>query len=83
VSAKTPAGPLVAKRDARHALLGKHNPHHDERGRFTTADDMRAPPVARDLDACRPRLARWAAYGAAMSNVGATSDTDTVAYPEG
>ena len=32
------AGPLVAKRGATHALLGKLNPHRDERGQFTTAD---------------------------------------------
>jgi hypothetical protein len=31
-------GPLVAKRGATHALLGKLNPHHDERGLFATAD---------------------------------------------
>jgi hypothetical protein len=28
----------VAKRGAMRALLGKHNPHHDERGLFATAD---------------------------------------------
>ena len=36
-------GPLVAKRGATRALLGKLNPHHDERGLFTTAD-RRPPP---------------------------------------
>jgi hypothetical protein len=32
------AGPPVAKRGAARAPVGKINPHHDERGRFATAD---------------------------------------------
>jgi hypothetical protein len=35
---KAPAGPPVAKRGATRPLLGKLNPHHDERGQFATAD---------------------------------------------
>jgi hypothetical protein len=42
-SGKGPTGPLVAKRGATHALLGKLNPHHDERGLFTTADYAAGP----------------------------------------
>jgi hypothetical protein len=36
-------GPLVANRGATNALLGKLNPHHDERGRFATEDNAAGP----------------------------------------
>ena len=46
-------GPPVAKRDTTRALLGKYNPHHDERGQFATAD-VASGPVGKPTRKPRP-----------------------------
>jgi Phage portal protein len=63
-------GAAVAKRDATRTPLGKLNPHHDERGRFSAADGAVATvgSVARKP---QPTRVQVAGNDAVMSDVGA------------
>ncbi len=73
---KEPAagGPLVAKRGATRTLLGKLNPHHDERGQFATADGAVATvgSVARKP---QPTRVQVASNDAMMSGAGGVDAT--------
>jgi hypothetical protein len=62
-------GPLVAKRGATRALLGKLNPHHDERGQFATADGAVAT-VGSVTRKPQPTRVQVASNDAMISDVG-------------
>jgi hypothetical protein len=62
-------GPPVAKRGVTHALLGKLNPHHDEQGRFATADGAVAT-VGSPARRPQPTRVQVASNDAVMSDAG-------------
>ena len=61
--------PPVAKRGVQHALLGKFNPHHDERGQFAAADNA-AGPVGSPTRKPRRTPVQVASNDAMMSDAG-------------
>jgi hypothetical protein len=76
VGGKAPAGPPVAKRGATRALLGKYNPHHDERGLFATADGAIAT-VGSPARKPRPTAVQVASLGT-MSDVGGDANSQAI-----
>jgi hypothetical protein len=74
-------GSLVAKRGATRALLGKHNPHHDEQGQFATADGAVATvgSPARKPRATGVQIASNSAMRSDASVDGGTADEAAVA----
>ena len=77
---KAQAGPPVAKRGASHALLGKFNPHHDERGQFASADNA-AGPVGKPERKPQRTPVQVASNDAVMSDVGGV-DVAQIIEPE-
>ena len=62
------------------AGLGKFNPHHDERGRFSTADNAAGATVGHPARKPRPKSVQVASNDAVMSDLG--GDVAQIIEPE-